>query len=860
MKETIAALFIELKDMASIEIRNFRHHQDLKVVFKDSSIHNVCGKSGAGKSTIFSAIYWCLYKKCVKIKPNDSKVKNVKTFVSITFTNRGGLKIIRHNQPHNLIVERGDEIYEGEPAQSFINENFGSSDVWLATSYLPQKKFNPLLYGSSSAKLELINRLAFHNEDPNKYIERTDVESTKIQAEITYIKSVFDQKLAILNMSLASNGVKGEDLSPSSLIPTGDIEVKQWKINSLKDQMRIEREKWKPLREQISFLRTNSAPCTSVEECDNKIKALESQLSGYAEQVAESNRVQKRKILGDSIKQFEGFFEKIDPIESPQQWSSSTISKRRRDEQLYQIKSSDANNLGIEYNKLAISEELARVSGIINAGIKYNKLAKEHEQNILKIELLERKLVDVNKEIDLNKVDPDDHKVSQEEYRKSVVVHEEMKVLHKDRIVFLRNNLNIGAMSCPHCSRVVRYQDSSLVKIEDYRPDDYKVELSKLERERTELILESSGDSTKFKEKFLKIDNKCRILETFNKIKEDTIAEIKSVKDQPLLENNFNNGSLSQEEYGIYYNKYSQLTSLFGTDYIELTGPSADEMEQHVNYLRMMDVKCKIDSLRKELRLILPASILCSQNVNIDPVGVRQEIQVLSMKKGTLASLEKLLDENPNIPDVLDLCDFDAQIMELEKCVSRNNLLVSLINERDTLIPLRHDLMSKTYKINTLARLKSAMIHSEYTSYQHVADQINFYLGTIVTKLFDEPISVKIDLFKTLKTKDRIKPTVNLKIIHNGYEKEALEMSGGEQERISLALTLALMKMSSSPIIIADETFASLGDTDQVKALEVLRRDGKEKSRVFLCVVHGTTAGWYDHTVKIGKNEAIFLE
>ena len=77
--------------------------------------------------------------------------------------------------------------------------------------------------------------------------------------------------------------------------------------------------------------------------------------------------------------------------------------------------------------------------------------------------------------------------------------------------------------------------------------------------------------------------------------------------------------------------------------------------------------------------------------------------------------------------------------------------------------------------------------------------------------LFDDPISINIALFKTVKTTSIVKPCININISYRGGEYNSLaEMSGGEADRVSLAITLALCRLSSSPILLLDESLSSL--------------------------------------------------
>ncbi len=84
----------------------------------------------------------------------------------------------------------------------------------------------------------------------------------------------------------------------------------------------------------------------------------------------------------------------------------------------------------------------------------------------------------------------------------------------------------------------------------------------------------------------------------------------------------------------------------------------------------------------------------------------------------------------------------------------------------------------------------------------------------------------------------------------NGIEYDSLNvLSGGEKDRVSLALTLTLSLIRNSPMLLLDECMASLDTENRQICLKLLKKFVNNK--VVLNVCHETTEGYYDNICDI---------
>ena len=135
-----------------IHICNFRSIKEKKISFT-KGVTLLKGKSGAGKSTIFEAIRWCMYGSLKGITPIGEKNQ---TKVTIDLKT---IKITRSNQPEKLIVEYGSKIYEKDEASGIIEKIYGSKNIWNSSSYLAQDDRNLFFKFTNFDKIDLIKEM-----------------------------------------------------------------------------------------------------------------------------------------------------------------------------------------------------------------------------------------------------------------------------------------------------------------------------------------------------------------------------------------------------------------------------------------------------------------------------------------------------------------------------------------------------------------------------------------------------------------------------------------------------------------------------------------------------------------------------
>jgi DNA repair exonuclease SbcCD ATPase subunit len=121
----------------------------------------------------------------------------------------------------------------------------------------------------------------------------------------------------------------------------------------------------------------------------------------------------------------------------------------------------------------------------------------------------------------------------------------------------------------------------------------------------------------------------------------------------------------------------------------------------------------------------------------------------------------------------------------------------------------REILMSLQNDVETLNGLKAVAVQVECRQLEDTVNNINTVLENTLQIFFNDPISLVLKLYKTVK--DNVKPGLNLEICYKGCKYDSVNhLSGGEGDRVSLALVLALNSVSCSNIVLLDESTSSL--------------------------------------------------
>jgi len=161
--------------------------------------------------------------------------------------------------------------------------------------------------------------------------------------------------------------------------------------------------------------------------------------------------------------------------------------------------------------------------------------------------------------------------------------------------------------------------------------------------------------------------------------------------------------------------------------------------------------------------------------------------------------------------------------------------------------------IEKENDVAALQELKLTALQVEAEHLQDTVTNINYMLQTTLPIFFHDPITMVLHLYK--KTKDSkkdnyLKPGLNFEISYKGSRFDDVKsLSGGEGDRISLALLLALNFCSSSPLLMMDECVSSLEQELKESVLEAIKL---VPDKTIIVIDHDETmTGFYDTVISI---------
>jgi DNA repair exonuclease SbcCD ATPase subunit len=190
------------------------------------------------------------------------------------------------------------------------------------------------------------------------------------------------------------------------------------------------------------------------------------------------------------------------------------------------------------------------------------------------------------------------------------------------------------------------------------------------------------------------------------------------------------------------------------------------------------------------------------------------------------------------------------EVASLEEQRSTGKDMMEVLRRQKQLERMQTRLVKLADREATLQQMKTLVGEVTNQALQTLVNNINHYTNSIIGELFDDEIQVNLKLFKELKGKDQTKSQVNLQIQYKGNTYDDVKhLSGGEQDRLSLAITIALALSSSSPILMMDECLASLDGERRNACIETIRSYLAHKTCVSVC--HETVKGVFDAVMTV---------
>lgn len=825
--------------LMELEIVGFKCYRKAKFTFPASGITLLKGPSGQGKSTVLRAIIWCLYGNMRNVDQKTSR--GSKLSVTIRTTIKGGKECIiyRQKRPNLLKFRVGRFEQIDAVAQERINELYGSEKLWLLCSYLQQKRSNRLFEVPGSEKLDLLNKIAFHESNPTPYINKIEewLREEKLRFEV--LQENYNKECVSFTEFLQVQAIELENAIP-------DEEMKRMKeeITAINREITILRQRHLKHREAISALevvnqriellegkrkelqRFEESETGSFPLCESKIQSLKEKVQLIDQHMYTLQRLLQQKQFLDQAK------DRLDQIEAKYSTYEDVVLYEEKD--LYEIQTQHSKfrenkgkavNMGILYDQAHIDQELLFLTALLKI------------QPALKIH---KNVVSLHEKI----VSSEDREGGEEEKDLEVVI-----ATQQEKIYTLKQGKHV--LSCPQCGHHVRYIKGDLESC-DHRPSteqdlaEAHRELEKLQyflqiRQERERLVEQYTNLTKVYEEEISV-----ITETDLRVLGDSSTHLLS----PLELEDCKRKHLTLHSIEILGEPTLQISVVQAG--IEKSKIEA-EKQRFISDLKIQEEE--YESVHKSA-----PSATNEEELHNQRTILQQKIQKysthLSLQKAVTKDLEEAILQKSNLYTQLEygleeeIAAKELQLSSIQKTIETAATANEAARKQEELTRKREELIELSQKVYYLERLKGLAIDVECKVLQQTVDSINATINVFAEAIFEEPIRVELKLYRKLKTTKKIKPMVNIEIRHKGgiYENPS-EVSGGEEDRLSLLLTLALNRLSGSPLLLIDETFSSLDDELKTHCLRSIRSIASNK--LVVCVDHASIEGYYDQVLTI---------
>tara|TARA_R110001599_G_scaffold115575_3_gene282433 strand:- start:685 stop:2580 length:1896 start_codon:yes stop_codon:yes gene_type:complete len=513
----------------------------------------------------------------------------------------------------------------------------------------------------------------------------------------------------------------------------------------------------------------------------------------------------------------------------------------------------EAKNIGIEYSEEILNSTLQKLSEQLTF---YTHLEK-NVGNYNKLLALEKELEGKNKA--------------------DVGTYETLLNQKVELIADLKRGLEL--LSCPQCQTSLRYQNGQL-SLGERAPVDI-TEMRKIEAEEKDIrrkiseirqteqlevgadMLRKTIDVTALKEYISQDRNKIPTLTSFiNKV-----SNIKYIPDPGVkaLENRYNwqeydikKTELDSLEIGETEDVKLELQKLEDTYALEQNRVQQFQIEmekyqslenERLNQIRSyetknkqmkdrnLEKKNKLDRQRKEL-----------EKAELEKGRVQNEIHNLGEKiieiQAQISELEQSLDLSCK-EKYDELC---SELSSKREILEHGQRALKFTETKKELGEKRTKLLAIQKDVQILTKMKLKAVEIECKQLEDTVNNINTLIETTLPIFFNEPISMTLMLYK--KVKNNLKPCLNLEICHKGCKYDNINsLSGGEGDRISLALLLALNFVSNSPIILLDECVSSLDGDLKESCIEAIK---SIPNKTVICIDHDDTMeGYYDSIIEV---------
>lgn len=890
--------------MFTISLRHFRCWEGLDLNIPLGKITLIRGASGSGKTTIFQAITWCLYGNIRLVAPNNSEKAATQVIISFPYNHLGCdgiLTIDRQKGTDNITVTHSGQIvktYTDKEAKQMIIDLFGTYDIWVASCYIGQGCRNNFLTSTNAGKMDFLNNIAFHVEDPSDFVDKISSSIDEQNAICTVkTKSLQDEanriELLLKNIDI-TKALNSEQIDTLvSTLNTNNNRLME--LQQIKSQRSIDKGMLNNLEAQLSQVNTThirvpvpDSLLTSLNQKIDTIESLENLIQKYTNTIP---ILQRRDDLNNEVTRCENILSRT--AKPSNNYTLLDYQDALMKENIYRDQQQLAQTLGVQYNETEVN---ARIQNCRNNLMSQERLKLEQDIRTRKhfISDSEKNIIQLSNPITIPVLthniitEPDYSKYNTTELSNSLQKLSQDKGHVFAQIQQLQRGLDVK--QCPGCKIPLKEHQGVLVHA-DTAPINHS-EVAVLQNTLTDINTEINRinttinsmktmehneriqyDRIKFQEQQrvtllneqinklqMEVQRRDIAIQSHNKdIATFTAELVKCIEEVDKLPPVCGNPQmLSPFQIEQTHSLIARLGTLKfvslpeipskqiqdNLNYYEVISKHQIAKDHYLNHIQEIPIEIRNESVMVLQTYItkLREYLAHMRNAANEEIRLRQLKTSLEQQINTIS---QRIQEDP----VIEIMKLSLEIGNITAMLNMNTKAQEVIKIINKFNEEREKLIELNAELSDLYMFHQHAVETECKTLQQVVDNINDSIKDVCSTLFDEDISIMLSLFKTVKATKNIKPMVNFSISHKGglYD-NITQISGGEGDRASIALTTALNTFSAFPVLMLDESLGSLDSITKETAVETLKSAG---TNTILLIMHDGVEGIFDNVIDL---------
>lgn len=822
-----------------ITLKNFRCHTDSTFTIPDQGLVALSGNNGAGKSSVFAAISYALYGKIPgKIKKPYTHGKTTSS-VELEYL---GLEIIRQAAPKRLLVTMDGEVYEGEPAQSIINDKMGMTyEEYLCVAHVIQRSNTSILSMTASKQIEFVQTLA--NSTAEKYkeevklkIKQTNAEMLGVQGELKVLNIQKEEKEALYpEVPVAPKEIKS-GINPAKVRET----IKKLELDTKSKQKELDK-----ARRDLETQRHIEKQKSDIQSKITKLEIEVTQLQGMYNELAKTSKPSKKlikemdesitklKVSGEYYRNYLSYLKEKDALDGAlAELQESQFSKMQE----LELQVVDKETLEIMEKEIGEAE--------VKKGAYDARKAKSDLDLSLK-EDARKKLVEHFRTIRKSVNIPKDVKTAQKMIALLCNIQKDMR----EEIEVLKKR-GRKRFCCPECSVMVFLsEDETQLEVLDGVDVDTLVNV-----ERDDDTINAIQASINIIGEYIK---------TVDHLSKDLNIKVEDPGDPPKnpidLHKELLKATRLRAEYDALKNgKLPPVIERMKKSVEKLTEEFVEEtstFEETQDYLSQLEEERDIKAAVRESMISVmekmseyQKEISSKQKIitklKMEMPSTKENGTVEKMEKNVALLTQKISDLNLEIGAQRKILDNVADYEHYQNTLLEISVLCQKIADVDE----RYTALER--KMEGLYGLEETEKEAEILALEETVNSINEHARIYLDQVFSDPILVKLECVKD-KGKGVAKLQMNTAIEYQGDTYDDIEeLSGGERQRCDVAFLLAVNDMYGSKILILDECLNELDSSVNTDVLTIIR-DLCGDSRLILVISHEAVRGLFDDEIPI---------